>query len=332
MATSLRSADAASRIRARVHIPAEGEDGLFSQSWFPVAFSADVPAGKVVGRDFLDGRVVVFRGEGGEVSVMGAYCAHVGADLSLGTVIGDTLRCAFHHWQYDQGGACVRTGVGDAPPKDAKLFKFPTQEKYGLIWVFNGETPLFPIPEFDYPEAELELGSPYPIQHLACDPWVFCANTPDMQHLKFVHGVKMEGEDPHDRFQWDDFGFIYGYTGIDGTGVPITTRSSIRGTSIFFRSQVYGGFWRGSIVGFGLPRPGWLDMYSINAVRKGPNAREELEVSNTVSRRILSEDKDIMNTVHYRIGQLTKGDRSLSRFLDYVRKYPRAHPSADYVN
>ena len=87
----------------------------------------------------------------------------------------------------------------------------------------------------------------------------------------------------------------------------------------------------GSVTGFGLPRPGKLIVFAINAVRKGPKADEELEISHQQSRRILSEDQHIMDNIHYRVGYLTKGDRSLSKFLTYVRKYPRAHPSADFI-
>ena len=94
-------------------IPHEGENGLFSESWFPICLSRELPVGKIVGVDFLDGRVVAYRGQTGEARVMSAYCAHVGADLSVGDIQGDTIRCAFHHWRYDGDGVCVSTKVGD---------------------------------------------------------------------------------------------------------------------------------------------------------------------------------------------------------------------------
>jgi phenylpropionate dioxygenase-like ring-hydroxylating dioxygenase large terminal subunit len=80
------------------HLPREGEDGLFNQSWFPICLSADVAAGTVKGAEFLDGRVVVFRGEDGVANVPTAFCPHLGTDLRSGAVIGSELRCAFHHW------------------------------------------------------------------------------------------------------------------------------------------------------------------------------------------------------------------------------------------
>ncbi len=64
-------------------IPAEGANGLFTQSWFPLCLSSQVARGQVRGVDFLDGRVVIFRGENGRAQVLSAYCPHVGADLSV---------------------------------------------------------------------------------------------------------------------------------------------------------------------------------------------------------------------------------------------------------
>src|SRR5436190_7898752 len=50
----------------------EGEGG-FSASWFPVALSSEVLQGAVVGKDFLHGRVVVYRGPDGVPLVRSAY-------------------------------------------------------------------------------------------------------------------------------------------------------------------------------------------------------------------------------------------------------------------
>lgn len=312
-------------------VPAEGEDGLFTQSWFPVAWTSDVPKGKVIGRDFLDGRIVLWRGENGRLVAASAYCCHVGADLSVGEVVGNNVRCAFHHWQYDQQARCVKTGLGVAPPKDACLFLFPVQERYGIIWVFNGETPLFDLPSPPYPDDELEVGIAYEPQLINIDPWVFAANTPDMQHIKVVHKVNFDGQDPHALVKWHEYGFSYTYGGRDQGDVRTDYTLGIQGTSVFFRFGNYEDFWRGSIAGFGLPKPGWLVMYSVNLVQKGPKAKERLETATFLSRRTLSEDKPIMDTLRYRPGYLINGDQSLSRFLTFVRKFPRAHPSRDFI-
>jgi phenylpropionate dioxygenase-like ring-hydroxylating dioxygenase large terminal subunit len=303
---------------------------MFTQSWFATAMSSELAPGQILARDFLDGRIVLFRDGNGRATAMSAYCAHVGADLSLGRLVGNNIQCAFHHWEYGQDGYCVKTGSGDPAPRNACLFVFPTEERFGIIWVFNGEAPLFALPTFPHPDEDLVMGHPYTPQILNSDPWVFCANTPDRQHAVSVHKMKQVEENFHDNCKWDEFGFYFTYLGRDQDDIPMETTLAIRGTSIFYRSGQHGDFWRGSIVGFGIP--GQMSMLASNFVLKGPKAEEQLEFTNAVSRRTLGEDRDIINTVHYRPGAMTKEDRSLARFLQYVRNYPRAHPSAEFIH
>ncbi|MGE5146405.1 MAG: Rieske 2Fe-2S domain-containing protein [Candidatus Eiseniibacteriota bacterium] len=310
----------------------EGEGGLFTQSWFPVALAGEVPAGAVVGRNFLDGKVVVFRAPDGTPRVMGAYCPHVGADLSLGRIVDGRLQCVFHRWEYDASGQCVKTGIGDAPPKAACLYGFPAQERFGFIWAFNGETPLFDLPTLPYPDEQLVTNC-YRLDHpLHCDPWVFAANTPDMQHLKVVHKMQFEVDDPHKLVRWHEFGMEFDYMATHQGGVPMKNTAGILGTSVFYRWGQYGKYWRAGITGIGLVRPGMHEVYSFQAVLAGPDAKENLQDVVSVSRRTVGEDNDILNTVHYRQGTLTAGDLTLARFFNYLRRYPRAHPSAPFIN
>jgi hypothetical protein len=48
--------------------------------------------------------------------------------------------------------------------------------------------------------------------------------------------------------------------------------------------------------------------------------------------RTINEDKEILNTIHYRPGTLTRGERTLAQDLQFLRRYPRAHPSASFIN
>ena len=313
-------------------MPAEGENGVFTQSWFPVALAADLPKDKVLGCNFLDGRIVLFRDADGRVAALSAYCPHVGADLSVGCVVEGHIQCAFHRWEYDAAGRCTKTGIADPPPRSARLFVFPVRERFGIIWVFNGTEPLFELPDFPHADEELVFlpyATPAPLN---CDPWVFAANTPDMQHLKAVHLMQFEVDDPHDLVEWNEFGLKFTYAARHQGNVPMRNTACIFGTSIFFRYGTYGDFWRGTITGFGLPSPGTMRVFGCHAVLRGPQAAEQLETVMTVSRRTIAEDRDILNTIHFRQGVLTKADRTLGRFLAYVRRYPRAHPSASFIN
>ncbi len=311
-------------------IPREGEEGLFRQSWYPICFSKDVGKGEVIGRGFLDGRVVVFRAADGVARVLSAYCPHVGADLATGKVVENTIQCPFHHWQYDSNGVCVKTGVGDPPPKGACLFRFPTMERWGIIWAFNGETPLYEFPSLPVDESECLLGNyslPAPIE---ADPWVFAANTPDMQHLKAVHGVQFSSADPHDLIRWNQWGLEYDVSAVHQGGKPIEWRMGLRGM-FFYRHGTYDGWWCAAITGFGIPYPGVHEVFGAYMVLKQPGAEERLAAAKIISERTIAEDRPVLNALRYRQGLLTAGDRSLAKYLTMIREWPRAHPSAPFI-
>lgn len=316
-------------------LPREGEHGLFSESWFPICLSREIPAGKILGVDFLDGRVVAYRGTSGEARVMSAYCAHLGADLSVGDLEGDTIRCAFHHWRYDGNGVCVATKVGDPPPPAACLFKFPTCERHGIVFAYNGEHPRFEVPDFPYPDSELMMNvSSFP-QITPTDPWVISCNTPDMQHIKALHGVTFEQEDPHDSVEWTDHSMLYDFKGRHAKGEPIEYRVGIFGNNIFYQSGTIEGRWFGAMTPFGLPRPGHTKVFAIMAARKdeGDEASTAafLRAVTELEMKVVSEDIPVLDTIHFRPGTLTKSDRTLARFFQYLRDYPRCHPSAEFI-
>jgi nitrite reductase/ring-hydroxylating ferredoxin subunit len=319
-------------------LPAEGENGLFSQSWFPVCLSADVAEGQIRGEAFLDGKVIVFRGDDGIARVMSAYCPHLGADLSIGKVTGNHVQCAFHQWEYGTDGACVKTAIVNPAPPHARLYKFPSQERYGIVWAFNGHTPDFDLPNFERDDARLAVRVYRFPDYFNCDPWVFAANTPDMQHLKVVHKTQFAIDDPHELVEWHERGFRYKVIAAHQQGVPIEWTVGIRGTSVFWQEGPYGDFWLGGLVGFGLPCPGKHEVFAVLAVERGDGTpagnaliEERLGIAEMLMDRTIGEDRDILNTIHYRPGALTAGDRTLGQFLQYLRQYPRAHPSAEFI-
>ncbi|HUK35025.1 MAG TPA: Rieske 2Fe-2S domain-containing protein, partial [Vicinamibacterales bacterium] len=166
-------------------------DGGFDVNWYPVCLSETVRAGEVKGLDFLDGRVVVFRGENGVARVMSAYCRHFGADLGGGKVIGNELQCPYHHWRYGQDGACKHIPIGGTIPSNARQFLFPTIEKWGLIFAFNGRVPLFDLPEFPLPPERLVYRT-FGTIDCRLDIALQATNNVDFQHLIVLHGLDIE--------------------------------------------------------------------------------------------------------------------------------------------
>src|SRR4030095_10854648 len=161
----------------------------FHQSWFPLALARDLIPGTPLGRDFLGTRVVLYRDADGKAVVQGAYCPHLGADLSVGQVIDGQIRCAYHHWRFDCTGRCVDIPAGDRIPPAARVPTYPSVETWGLIWAFNGPTPDFDAPRIPGAE-ERDLVLETHFRGLRdTDPWVATSNGVAFQNPLTVHGL-----------------------------------------------------------------------------------------------------------------------------------------------
>lgn len=336
MATPIRIATVPSHRVAGRPIPNEGGDGLFTQSWYPICLSGDVAPGQVKGYDFLDGRVVVMRTSDGRASVLSAYCPHMGADLSAGEVVDDTIRCAFHHWQYSDAGACVKTKVGDPPPATACLFRFVSQERFGIVWAFNGVEPHYDLPSFSLPDDELAFKVVELPGHMPIDPWIQCANTPDMQHIRALHGIDFDREISEDEITWTEHSLTYEFSGTTRLGVHQRHSIGIYGTSLYFQeSTVQDGKKFGTMVPMGLPRPGFSRNFLVICVPKNSGTPDEIERDLQfffdLEIGVLSEDIMVISSMHFRSGTLTRSDKAIAKYFDYVRNYPRTHPSRDFI-
>jgi phenylpropionate dioxygenase-like ring-hydroxylating dioxygenase large terminal subunit len=158
------------------------------EGWYWAIRSEDLPVGAVrkvrlVGRD-----LVVWRAADGAVSTFDAYCPHMGAHLGEGKVDGDSLRCFFHAWQFDKRGV-VRSIPCQDHPISAAVASWPTEEAYGLVWVWTGPTPRHPVPFIpalrDRP-IRARLGGAF---EKGCHPNVVMVNAIDEQHFASVHNL-----------------------------------------------------------------------------------------------------------------------------------------------
>ena len=316
--------------------PGEGADGLFTQSWFPVCLSTDIDAGEVKGHDFLGGRVIVMRDEAGAAHVLSAYCPHMGADLCAGEMIDGAVRCPFHFWRYGPDGTCIATASGDPVPPGAKLFAFPTTEKYGCVFAFNGTEALFDLPDFPKPAENLiwKIGE-WDVR-MPVDPWVICCNTPDMQHIRVVHGISFDSGEPHKDVVWTPHSMTYRFDGTTRDGTKVDFDVGIFGTTIYWQHGLLGGRWFGFAAPMGLPRPGESRLFFAVCVEDDPadpeGTRVFLDAMYDLEVNIATEDLPIVERARFRPGLLTRSDRSLARFLQYLREYPRAHPSVDQIS
>jgi phenylpropionate dioxygenase-like ring-hydroxylating dioxygenase large terminal subunit len=159
--------------------------------WFAVAFSRDLVPGDVKRIRYFDEELVLFRTRSGEARLLDAYCAHLGAHLGEGgRVVGESLRCPFHGWQYDGSGVCVEIPYCKRIPAKARVRGWDVVERDHMVFAWHhaeGKPPSWEIPDVpelsdpDWTEPRtFELEVPVHMQDMAennCDPI----------HFQYVH-------------------------------------------------------------------------------------------------------------------------------------------------
>jgi phenylpropionate dioxygenase-like ring-hydroxylating dioxygenase large terminal subunit len=159
--------------------------------WY-VAEWSDKVAENPVRVKMLGQQFVLFRDSEGVAHCLSDTCLHRGGSLSQGRVINGNVACPYHGWQYDGDGQCTyipSEGADCKIPDKARVDSYPTQEHYGMIWVFLGDLPeeerypVPPFPEFGDPNWR-DVRSEWEWQ---ADAGRVLENGIDIAHASFVH-------------------------------------------------------------------------------------------------------------------------------------------------
>jgi phenylpropionate dioxygenase-like ring-hydroxylating dioxygenase large terminal subunit len=296
---------------------------LRHRGWYVVALSAELERGGVRGAELFGERLAVFRDSAGAPAVLGARCAHMGADLARGSVVGDELQCAFHHFRYGRDGRCSGIPSGGRVPSAARVAAHPARERGGMIWVHLGEAPASEPPGFPCPGGDpgaLALRARrtdlFPVE-----PWVILGNSFDFQHLRFVHGLRFE--DPAE-IRWGDDG-----------GVEYEVRFDSPETGSFEQRIRVGGtntvayVTSGAIESMGLftstpTRAGSQSYYVAATPRRG--RPEEIEArlafQESLADALLADDTRAFAGMDFQIGALVPADRELARWFRHAAAWP----------
>ena len=164
----------------------------YPNGWFAVAWSRDLHVGDVRPLQYFGEELVLFRTRSGQARVLDPFCPHLGAHLGHGgRVMGETIRCPFHGWQYDgQSGACAHIPYCERIPPRARVRAWDVEERNGMVfvWYHSEGKP----PEWDFP-AMPEIGhtdwSEPRTHELVLEAHVQDTheNNNDPVHFQFVH-------------------------------------------------------------------------------------------------------------------------------------------------
>jgi phenylpropionate dioxygenase-like ring-hydroxylating dioxygenase large terminal subunit len=159
----------------------------FIEGWYWALRSSELKRKATRAVSLLGRELVLYRAADGRVRALDAYCPHMGAHLAEGKVEDDQLRCLFHNWKFNGDGKCVEIPCQLSVRGVPQIKPWPTEEKYGLIWVWTGETARQPVPfvpELESQTIAAKLGGAFVKK---CHPNVMMINAIDAQHFTSVH-------------------------------------------------------------------------------------------------------------------------------------------------
>jgi len=164
--------------------------------WFAVAMSGDIAPGEVKTLQYFGTEFVLWRGENGQVSAVDPFCPHLGAHLGVNSeVVGNDLRCPFHHWSFNGEGGVTDIPYADLIPPRLKrscLPTWPVEEADGVIFVWYH--PIKAAPKWEVarlpecPDGDWILAETHEwIIDIHCQE--ITENGQDYAHFRAVHGV-----------------------------------------------------------------------------------------------------------------------------------------------
>ena len=156
--------------------------------WIPVHRAEDLPQGHAKPIRIMSEDFALYRGESGHAQVIDYRCPHRGAQMHLGWVEGDDIRCVYHGWKFDCTGQCLEQPAEEAGfAHKVRIGSYPTGEYLGLVYAYFGEDEPPPFPPYPAPTAEGLIETQ--TQLVPCN-WLQCfENSMDEVHVAFVHRI-----------------------------------------------------------------------------------------------------------------------------------------------
>ncbi|MFC9518439.1 Rieske 2Fe-2S domain-containing protein [Nocardiaceae bacterium NPDC056970] len=174
-------------------IEATANPTRFARGWHCLGLSDGFRDGKPHQIKVFDTELVVFADSAGRLSVLDAYCRHMGGNLAMGTIKGDSIACPFHDWRWGGNGKCTDIPYARRVPPLARTRSWLTLERNGQLFVWHD-------PQGNPPPAHVTIPE---IEGYGSDEWTewqwnsvlvegshcreLVDNVVDMAHFFYVH-------------------------------------------------------------------------------------------------------------------------------------------------
>lgn len=193
MAVAMRAATAPAQTPGH-KIEAKAPPSRYARGWHCLGLAEPYKDGKPHGINIFGTRLVIFAGEDKKLNIVDAYCPHMGADLAIGTVEGNSVVCKFHGWKWGGDGVCNHIPYSSRIPPKARIKSWPTCEENKMLFVWNDPEGRGPTPDVAIPRIE-PVFNPAEWSDWSLVQWTIkinCRelidNIADMAHFVSVHG------------------------------------------------------------------------------------------------------------------------------------------------
>ena len=157
-------------------------------AWYVAAWDHEIGR-SMLRRVILDHPVVLYRTVEGKAVALEDRCCHRQAQLSMGKLIGNVVKCPYHGLEFDPSGTCVKIPSQDRIPPSAKVKSYPIVEKNHWIWIWTGDPAKADpglIEDFHWmDDPKWGYGGNY--LHVDANYLLLVENLLDTTHLPFLH-------------------------------------------------------------------------------------------------------------------------------------------------
>ena len=198
--------------------------GLLRRYWHPVAAVAELEERPVKPVRLLGEDLALYRDRGGRYGLVDRHCAHRRADLALGFVEEEGLRCHYHGWRYGHDGRCLEQPYEDTVDTSSqykariRLKAYKVEALAGMLWAYLGPDPAPLVPNWE-PYTWKNGFVQVVFSTVPCNWFQAQENSVDPVHFEWMHdnwGARLAGKrgpyaPRHLRLEFEEFehGIVY---------------------------------------------------------------------------------------------------------------------------